>query len=121
RLFTNVEHVRRGLADNSACGICSHNFEYALHAIRDCNAAKVIVAQMYTDGAVKAESSLATAGGVMRDRRGKWILGFNRYLGICSVLEAELWAIFNGLAPLLNLGHDKVLINTDNMEAAWAI
>lgn len=46
RLFTNVEHVRRGLVDNSACGICSHNFEYALHAIRDCNAAKVILAQV---------------------------------------------------------------------------
>ncbi|MBA0553649.1 hypothetical protein Golob_012812 [Gossypium lobatum] len=77
--------------------------------------------QMYTDGAVKAESGLATVGGVMRDRSGKWILGFNRYLGICSVLEAELWTIFDGLALILNLGHDKVLINTDNMETARAI
>lgn len=76
---------------------------------------------MYTDGAVKAESSLAIAGGVMCNRSGKWILGFNRYLGICLVLEARLWAIFDGLAPILNLGHDKVLINTDNMEAARAI
>ncbi|MBA0838158.1 hypothetical protein Goarm_010247, partial [Gossypium armourianum] len=40
RLLTNKKGVRRGLGDNSACGICGHNIEDAIHTIRDCNVAK---------------------------------------------------------------------------------
>ncbi|MBA0627030.1 hypothetical protein Godav_004584 [Gossypium davidsonii] len=77
--------------------------------------------QMYTDGTVKANFGFVTVGGVIRDHNGKWILGFNRYLGICLVLEAELWAIYDGLDLTLDQGHDKVLINTNSMEVVWAI
>ncbi|MBA0746296.1 hypothetical protein Gogos_008830, partial [Gossypium gossypioides] len=41
--------------------------------------------------------------------------------GICSALEAELWAIFNGLTLILDWRHDKVLMNTDSMETVRAI
>ncbi|KAK5844398.1 hypothetical protein PVK06_000535 [Gossypium arboreum] len=46
RLLTNEESMKRGLGDNSACGICSHNIEDALHVIRDCYTAKVIWTQV---------------------------------------------------------------------------
>ncbi|MBA0775860.1 hypothetical protein Gotri_010959, partial [Gossypium trilobum] len=42
-------------------------------------------------------------------------------LGICSALEAELWAIFNGLTLILDWGHDKVFMSTDSMETVHAI
>ncbi|MBA0811146.1 hypothetical protein Gohar_003075 [Gossypium harknessii] len=180
-LLTNVKHARRGLGDNSAYGICDHNFEDFFHVIRDCSTAKAIWAQdsygggglamfvwynclihlenrnlhmfqevpwsidevfksslcwvkrfaslvltgnwiqMYTDGTVKANFGFVTTGGVICDHNGKWILGFNRYLGMCLVLEAELWAIYDGLDLTLDQGHDKVLINTNSMEVVWAI
>ncbi|MBA0624278.1 hypothetical protein Godav_009666, partial [Gossypium davidsonii] len=41
--------------------------------------------------------------------------------GICSALEAELWAIFNGLTLILDWGHDKVLMSTDSMEIVHVI
>ncbi|MBA0854388.1 hypothetical protein Goshw_029875, partial [Gossypium schwendimanii] len=28
---------------------------------------------------------------------GLWIAGYNRYLGFCSVFDAELWGILDGL------------------------
>ncbi|MBA0576217.1 hypothetical protein Golob_025086, partial [Gossypium lobatum] len=42
-------------------------------------------------------SSFSTIGGVIRDGKGKWILGNNRFLGKCSVAVAELWGILDGL------------------------
>ncbi|MBA0733586.1 hypothetical protein Gogos_017583 [Gossypium gossypioides] len=160
QLLTKVERMKRGLGDNSACGICGHNIEDALHDIGDCYTAKVIWTQvvplktilfrrlegvvrgefaylyedldgadevikgsfcwakqfastrkskidkryitfcslvltgnwiqMYTDGAIKADSGFTYAGGVMQEQNGKQTLGFNRYLGTCLVLEAKL-------------------------------
>nr|KJB18972.1 hypothetical protein B456_003G078100 [Gossypium raimondii] len=55
--------------------------------------------------------------GAMCDTKGNWILGFNKFLGVCSVLEAELWGIFEGLSLLLKQGFDRVLICTDCLEA----
>ncbi|MBA0635926.1 hypothetical protein Godav_022259, partial [Gossypium davidsonii] len=43
-----------------------------------------------------------TAGGIVRDSNGKWIFGFCRYLGCCTVLDAELWGILDdGLAKMV--------------------
>ncbi|MFQ6622986.1 hypothetical protein Gotur_002005 [Gossypium turneri] len=50
-----------------------------------------------TDGSVKLEDGSATAGGIVQNRNGKWIFGFNRFLRSCSVSEAELWGILDGL------------------------
>ncbi|MBA0682614.1 hypothetical protein Goari_024315, partial [Gossypium aridum] len=41
-----------------------------------------------TDGAVKLNSKLATARGVLKDRNGGWILGFNRSLDSQEALQA---------------------------------
>ncbi|MBA0553492.1 hypothetical protein Golob_012670, partial [Gossypium lobatum] len=54
--------------------------------------------------------------GVLRDHHGKWIIGFNRRLGLCSVLNAELWGILDGLTVLNIKNWDKVSIRTDRVE-----
>ncbi|KAK5811556.1 hypothetical protein PVK06_026900 [Gossypium arboreum] len=66
-------------------------------------------------------SGIASAGGVVRDRDGHWILGFTHYLGRCSRFEAELWGIFDGILILLNKGYKRVRIQTDNMEVVRAL
>ncbi|MBA0754873.1 hypothetical protein Gogos_021706 [Gossypium gossypioides] len=43
-----------------------------------------------TDGAVARDSGYAATRGVARDRDGNWIMGFNRFLGVCSPFEAEV-------------------------------
>lgn len=47
---------------------------------------------------------------------GKWILGFTRYLGWCSVFEVKLWGILDGFIVLLNKGFKRIIVLSDNLE-----
>ncbi|KAH1091709.1 hypothetical protein J1N35_018966 [Gossypium stocksii] len=58
----------------------------------------------------------AAAGGVARDHEGNWIMGFTRFLGVCSPFEAEVWGILDGILILLNKGYRRILILNDNLE-----
>ncbi|MBA0819732.1 hypothetical protein Gohar_021208, partial [Gossypium harknessii] len=71
-----------------------------------------------TDGAVAKDSGYAATGGVARDRDGNWIMGFNRFLGVCSPFEVEVWGILNGILILFNKGYRRIIIMTDNLEIA---
>ncbi|MBA0688193.1 hypothetical protein Goari_005996 [Gossypium aridum] len=88
RFFIWLEH-------SSVCGVCGDISKDILHAIRDCNAAETV-----------------------RNRNGKWIFGFNRFLGSYYVFEAELWGILDGLSTLIKWGYDNVIIQTNSLEAA---
>lgn len=46
RLLTDMEQVRCGIGSDSSCVVCSFELEDILHAIRDCIAAKEILAQV---------------------------------------------------------------------------
>nr|KYP56524.1 Putative ribonuclease H protein At1g65750 family [Cajanus cajan] len=50
------------------------------------------------DGAVSY--GIASCGGVARDHNGNFIMAFSCKLGNCSVVQAELWAIFYGIKLL---------------------
>ncbi|KAE8700465.1 hypothetical protein F3Y22_tig00110556pilonHSYRG00057 [Hibiscus syriacus] len=65
-----------------------------------------------TDGAVGGSENMAAAGGFLRDAHGDWIFGFSRSLGICFVLNAELWAIHDALSYAWNNEFTKVEIET---------
>ncbi|MBA0562320.1 hypothetical protein Golob_007375 [Gossypium lobatum] len=73
---------------------------------------------LYTNGSVIYESDSAAAGETVRNRNGKWIFGFNRFLGSYSVFEAELWGILDDLSILIKWGYDHVIIQTNSLEAA---
>lgn len=45
---------------------------------------------MNTDGSDRLEDGSVAATGVVRNINGEWITDFNRFLGGCSVFEAEL-------------------------------
>ncbi|MBA0760152.1 hypothetical protein Gotri_022918 [Gossypium trilobum] len=57
----------------------------------------------------------------MRDQEGRWILAYNRYLGFCFVMEAELWGILDRLTLILEWSYDFLIIQTDSVEAVQAI
>lgn len=43
-----------------------------------------------TDGAVQVDQETLVAGRVLRHENGEWIMGYNKWLGKCSVFDAEL-------------------------------
>ncbi|KAL4282241.1 hypothetical protein GQ457_03G010920 [Hibiscus cannabinus] len=69
------------------------------------------------DAAVSTVEGLAGIGAVFRDDGGSWLFGFARFVGRCTVLVAELWAIHDGLAQAWGRGHRCVELESDNLEA----
>ncbi|KAK8709329.1 hypothetical protein V6N13_060347 [Hibiscus sabdariffa] len=47
---------------------------------------------------------------------GQWKLGFYKYIGVCSSLEAELWGVYVGLGCALGKGLQKIVIEMDCSE-----
>ncbi|KAE8659176.1 hypothetical protein F3Y22_tig00116964pilonHSYRG00259 [Hibiscus syriacus] len=43
-----------------------------------------------SDGVVPSSDRIGTAGGVLRDSNGSWLIGFSKKLGISSILQDEL-------------------------------
>lgn len=74
-----------------------------------------------TDGAFNQSSNLAANGGIIRDHKGFWVMGFSKFLGFESALLAELWAIKTGLSMCLNKGFLNIIFETDSKLAASLI
>lgn len=72
-------------------------------------------------GVLKQGVWLSFAGGVLRDQNGEWILGYNDYLGECSLFDAELLRILDGLIPCQKQGLEIVVIHTDSLDVIIAI
>ncbi|KAG8494998.1 hypothetical protein CXB51_012747 [Gossypium anomalum] len=66
-----------------------------------------------TDGAVARDSRYAATGGVARDHERNWIVGFSRFLGVCSPFKVEVWGILDGILILFNMGLRKISILSD--------
>ncbi|XP_039065496.1 uncharacterized protein LOC120210922 [Hibiscus syriacus] len=58
----------------------------------------------------------ATCGGAIRDSSGGWIMGFSKALGRCSVLDAELWSVYEGLSVSWDLDTKAAVVETDICE-----
>ncbi|MBA0639873.1 hypothetical protein Goklo_022872 [Gossypium klotzschianum] len=77
--------------------------------------------RLRTDGPVRLDEGFATTGGFVGDHNDGWIMGFCRYLGNCTVLEAKLWGILDGLNFILDRRFERVLIQTDSIKAVNTI
>ncbi|KAH1123202.1 hypothetical protein J1N35_006362 [Gossypium stocksii] len=53
--------------------------------------------RLSTDGSVKFDEGFASSGGFVEDHNGEWIIEFVKYLGNCTLLEAELREFWMGL------------------------
>ena len=63
----------------------------------------------------------AGAGGLFRNHKSEWIVGFSKSCGLCTSLEAELHAILIGLQIVQQRGFSKLIIETDCLLAVEAV
>ncbi|MBA0776954.1 hypothetical protein Gotri_011886 [Gossypium trilobum] len=55
------------------------------------------------------------------DGTGDWVIGYNRFLGNCSIFDAELWDILDGLKLIQHRCHSSVVIHFDSLEVVKVI
>ena len=69
--------------------------------------------KLNTDGFANASSGAAGGGGLIRDDRGNWIVGYSRKIGKTNSFLAKTWALRDGLllCNQLNLNADMVELN----------
>ncbi|MBA0555861.1 hypothetical protein Golob_026012, partial [Gossypium lobatum] len=72
-------------------------------------------------GLVRNEECFAAVERLVRDHNGGWIIRFCRYLGNCTMIEAKLRGILDGLKLILYRRFKRVSIQTDNIKAANVI
>ena len=56
---------------------------------------------MNTHGSTSEQLGVAGGGGIMRDERGNWVIGFARNIRRASSFTAELWALRDGFSICL--------------------
>ncbi|KAL4335727.1 hypothetical protein GQ457_07G012090 [Hibiscus cannabinus] len=72
--------------------------------------------KLNTDGSRVSPEGFASCGGIVRNDNGEWIVGFSKYVGIYSIVVAELWGVFEGLALAWTRGFRKILLEVDSLD-----
>ncbi|CAI0417516.1 unnamed protein product [Linum tenue] len=67
-----------------------------------------------SDGSVLFSSGHAAAGGLIRDHLGRYLPAFAINLGICSITQAELRGVVEGLQVAWDAGHRRVHVQLDS-------
>ncbi|MBA0869940.1 hypothetical protein Goshw_005574 [Gossypium schwendimanii] len=100
RLLTNAESTIRGICIDPAYGICGHESEDLLYTLSDCTTVNDIWNHL-----------------IPPDQNGEWIIGFNKYLGNCTVFDSKLWGILDSLKLALDQRFENVLIQSNSLVA----
>ncbi|XP_061342057.1 uncharacterized protein LOC133288347 [Gastrolobium bilobum] len=74
------------------------------------------VLKIFVDGTVNLETNAGACGGLICTWKGDWISGFSFKIGCCSIFEAELWGIWQGLKLASELKIKKVWLGSDSKE-----
>ncbi|KAF7809195.1 putative reverse transcriptase [Senna tora] len=70
-----------------------------------------------TDGAYNPSSNRMACGGVLRNEKGEWIMGFAKPLGSGNALQAELCGMLMGLDIAWKNRMKKIILESDSLEA----
>lgn len=73
--------------------------------------------KLNTDGCWYESTRKAGFGGIFRDDKGSWILGYHGKTAARSSLETEIWSIYKGLTIILERGLSNVQIESDSQTA----
>ncbi|KAE8668450.1 hypothetical protein F3Y22_tig00112319pilonHSYRG00071 [Hibiscus syriacus] len=73
--------------------------------------------KLNTDVARRNTDGKAACGGVIRDLNEKWRIGFKKFIGICSTMEAELWGVYTGLRCAWEQGIQQLIVEVYSLEA----
>ncbi|KAG8497788.1 hypothetical protein CXB51_007049 [Gossypium anomalum] len=125
-IFQNLSWSATKMVRNSSCW--ARQYESRMGSIKNSYSSSNSVTfsndswvSLHTDGAMVRDSGYAASGGMARDKEGNWIVGFSRFLGVCSPFEVELWGVLNGILILLNKGYRQILILSDNLEVVKSL
>ncbi|KAK8987735.1 hypothetical protein V6N11_027478 [Hibiscus sabdariffa] len=72
---------------------------------------------MNSYGAHRVVDGWVLCGGVISDLLGNWCLSFSKFIGVCFVVEAELWGVLVGLWCAWKLHVTKLVVEIDSMDA----
>ncbi|KAK9037169.1 hypothetical protein V6N11_022090 [Hibiscus sabdariffa] len=70
--------------------------------------------KLNTDGSRCSLTSISECGDVIRNVKGTWIPDFSKFIGISSILEAELLEIFQKLQLVWDLWIRNLVVECDN-------
>ena len=71
--------------------------------------------KLNTDGSRDGNMDTIAAGGVLRNNRKMWLQGFSLRKGSGSVLEAELWGMYEGLSMAWKSGYRNIVVESDSL------
>ncbi|KAE8656904.1 hypothetical protein F3Y22_tig00116997pilonHSYRG00576 [Hibiscus syriacus] len=112
RVLKNEERERKSMASDPDCSICGAAVE-SLSYILQC-----VVARETRNNIIKPEQMREFLQlDVGRNHVGRWVMGFMKFIGCCSALDAELWGLFEGLQVAWNMGVRKIKVESDCKEA----
>ncbi|KAE8705409.1 hypothetical protein F3Y22_tig00110429pilonHSYRG01085 [Hibiscus syriacus] len=69
------------------------------------------------DGVVSPQTGLSLIGGIFRDHSRNCLGVFHKSLGTSTILEAELWGIYEGLRSAWQFGFERVIVQSDCEDA----
>ncbi|QHO48036.1 Putative ribonuclease H protein [Arachis hypogaea] len=73
--------------------------------------------KLNVDGSVLQPGSRGACGGLSRNFRGRMLVGFSMNIGTCTLTMAELWAIYIGIKMAVELGINKLNVESDSRVA----
>ncbi|KAL5859212.1 hypothetical protein ACOSQ4_000508 [Xanthoceras sorbifolium] len=73
--------------------------------------------KLNVDGSCISDTGQIAIGGVLRDCNKRWLNGYAAAKGHGNIVEAEIWAVLEGLNMAWIGGHKKVQINSDSKDA----
>ena len=77
---------------------------------------------MNTDGSSVGNPEKDGGGGLIQNHEGGWVKGFSRAIGISSSVDAELWALIDGLRICCSMEMQAVEIEIDAKAVAdWVV
>ncbi|KAE8696066.1 hypothetical protein F3Y22_tig00110677pilonHSYRG00095 [Hibiscus syriacus] len=103
--MTNYQRVIHHFTTYGNCLLCSAGVEDINHVFRGCprtvddnrvlwHRPRVGWVKLNTDSGQSPSDGFATCGGVLWDCHQRWLMGFYKYIGICSIMEVELWGLY---------------------------
>ena len=69
--------------------------------------------KLNTNGSANVSLGVAEGGGLIRDDRGNWIVGYSRKIGKTNSFLAETWALRDGLLLCIQLNLNAIMVELD--------
>ncbi|KAK8625879.1 hypothetical protein V6N13_057036 [Hibiscus sabdariffa] len=70
-----------------------------------------------SDGARNSSEELASCGGVLQNSVGDWLIGFTKFIKVCSIVDVELRGAYIEALYAWDLRYRQVILDLDNLDA----